>query len=183
MSWFHPYCWRDHIYVICGNMRYSPVWWVRADTGSWTLVFWAYSDITVLAFFFQMYAPVVDLQHWVIGSGRNLVACVFSKTVQSSEWMAGRRGRNVASCQGLSLRGDPRTLRPTLSAPLPTDPLNPDPEELRPQSTVSPNLRWAWQEASGAPQKEGRGGIHEKKRKLFMRWADVWMEERGIHSA
>lgn len=77
-----------------------------------------------------MYAPVTDLQHWVMGSGRNPMACVFSKTMQSSEWMAGRRGRNgrnVVNCHGLSLSGDPRTPRPTLSAPLATDPLNPDP--------------------------------------------------------
>lgn len=85
------------------------------------------SYIAVLAFFFQTCAPVVDLQHWVIGSGRNPMACVFSKTMQSSEWMAGRRGRNVASCQGASLSGDPRALGPTLSAALPTDPLNPRP--------------------------------------------------------
>lgn len=63
----------------------------------------------------------------------------------------------MASCQGLSLGGDPRTPRPRPSALLfrPT-PLNPDPERLQPRSTVSPNVRWAWQEASGAPQKEGR---------------------------
>lgn len=113
------------------------------------------SYIAVLAFFFQTCAPVVDLQHWVIGSGRNPMACVFSKTMHSSEWMAGRRGRNVASCQGPSPSGDPRALGPTLSAALPTDP----PEPPTPRSR---DLRAPCHPTSGGP---GRKRLELLKRK------------------
>lgn len=140
------------------------------------------SYITGLAFFFQMYAPVADLQHWVMGSGRNPVACVFSKTVQSSERMAGRRGRNVASCQGLRLGADPRTPRLTLSAPLPTDPLNPG---LRGAATSEHRVTQRPVGLAGSvwSSSKGRAGQRSREEPKVVFWADVGMEERGMASA
>lgn len=99
-----------------------------------------------------------------------------SKCFESSRWM--RRERSVARCQGPSLGSDPLTPQPALTTPLYPWPLNLDPEELRPQSGVSLNVRWAWWER-GLKKNGDKGGLWwqmdlVKKWKLFMWRADVW---------
>lgn len=58
----------------------------------------------VLAFFFSNVSPVLDLQHWVIGSGHNLMACLWPASSVQQVFrkfeMDGKRERSVARCQG-----------------------------------------------------------------------------------
>lgn len=62
--------------VICGKLQCSCLMGARLtqDLEPWSSEHTSY--ITVLAFSFQMFAPVVELQHWVRGSARNPMACV-----------------------------------------------------------------------------------------------------------
>lgn len=101
-----------------------------ANTGAWTQLFShreAFSThyTTALAFPFSNVNPVRDLQHWVIGSGHNLTAClwpascvkqVFRKLPMRGAW----RGVKAPS-----LSPDPLTRWPTLTTPLPPDPWTP----------------------------------------------------------
>lgn len=115
--------------------------------------------ITVVAFSFSNVSPVWDLQHWVTGSGHNLMACLWpASCVKQVFWK-------------LVMRGAWRGVKAPQPQPWPyhsladphhsssTRPLNPDPEDLWPQSGVSLNVRWAWWEQGLELLKMNRGHL------------------------
>ena len=80
-----------------------------ANTGAWTQVIQSKSTLlshytSILAFFFSKVRPILDLQHWVIVSGHNPMACLWpASCVKQVFWkfeMDGERERSVARCQG-----------------------------------------------------------------------------------
>lgn len=163
--------------VICGKLRCSCLVGARLtrdlEPGSSEHT----SYITVLAFFFQMFAP--DLRHWVRGSGRNPVACVFLARLCKAQngFQAGEGGTWRA------VKAWASAVTPALPGPDPRcSSSDPPPWTPTPRGC---NLGVPCHRTSGGPgrkrlellKRKGGNSVHEKKRKLFMRWADVWMEE------
>lgn len=114
---------------------------------------------------FSRIRPILDLQHWVIGSGHNPDGLLLTSAPDLKQvfWKF-EMGRERGAWRGVkapSLGSDPLTPWPALTTPLSPDPWTPDPEELWPQSGVSLNVRWAWRERGLEPLRMRRGALME----------------------
>lgn len=157
-----------------------PVWWVPGwhrilNPGLLSILptsqFWPFS--------FKCPPPVVDLWHWVRGSGRNPVACVFLARLCKAQngFQAGEGGTWRA------VKAWASAVTPALPGPDPRcSSSDPPPWTPTPRGC---NLGVPCHRTSGGPgrkrlellKRKGGNSVHEKKRKLFTRWADVWMGE------
>lgn len=140
---------------------------MHANTGAWTQVFQSQRAVFLLHHHFALFlfkvSSILDLRHWVIGSGHNPMACLWPASgVKQVFWkfkMDLRRERSVATCQGPQPRLWPSHFSTDPHHSSSPRPLNPDPKELWPLSVMSLNVRWACGETgSGASQNE-EGGI------------------------